>query len=99
MLDNLLGRGLDHVVVGLKQIIAAHPRLARKARGDHHQVRIRRVGVVIGAFDSDVVAFDGTGLEQVQPFALRNTLKNIYEDDISELSVCKPMGQRRAHIS
>src|SRR5262249_39113825 len=50
--DHHLG---DHVLhdleIGVEQVVAAHARLARDAGGDHHNVRVGRVGVVVGAHD------------------------------------------------
>ena len=39
-------------VVRLQQIVAAHARLARNAGRDHHDVGVRRIGIVVGADDA-----------------------------------------------
>ena len=99
ILHRLLDCALHHVVVGLEQIVAAHARLAREACGHYHQVGIRRVGVAVGAFDADVVAFDGPALEQIEPLALRDALQDVDHHYVSELLVRQAVGHCRAHIA
>ena len=46
-----------------------------------------------------VEAFDGAGLEKVQPFALRNAFQDVNQDDVGELFVREPVRNRRSDVS
>ena len=45
------------LVVGVEQIVAAHARLARNAGGDHHDVRVCGIGIIVGAENEASRAF------------------------------------------
>src|SRR5215469_14816558 len=75
---------LHDAVIGVKQIVTAHPWLARDAGGDDHDVGVRRVFVVVGAGNVRVPLLDWHGLEQVESFPLRNALDDINEYNIGE---------------
>src|SRR6185437_3537669 len=93
----------DHVahdlVVGVEQIVAAHPRLARDSGSDDYDVGIRSVGVVVGAGDMRIALFDGHGFEQVESFALRHAFDDVNEDDVGEFLGGDPVRGGRAYVS
>jgi hypothetical protein len=50
------------VVVGIEQVVAAHARLARDAGGNHHDVGICRIGIVVRADHIGIPLLDRHGL-------------------------------------
>src|SRR5579875_3069614 len=86
-------------VIRLQQIVAAHARLAWNAGGDHHDVRISGVGVVIRTGDLAVALFNGHSLEQVESLALRDSLDDVDQHHIREFLRRDPVGGCRPNIS
>ena len=70
-----------------KQIVAAHPRLARHARRDDHDVGIGRLRVVAAANHAAVGAGDRAGLQDVERDPGRLLVGDIDDDDVGELFV------------
>ena len=99
VLGNLLGGRLDYFEIRHQQIVTAHARLAGEPGGDDRDVGIRGGLVLVRAGNADIVALDGTGLEQIKPLALRNTLHNVHEDDIGEFLVGNAHGAIGADIT
>jgi hypothetical protein len=97
--DDVLGALLDDLGVGVQEIVAAHPRLARDAGGDDDDVRARRVLVVVRPDHSRVGALDRPGLHHVEALALRHALDYVDERHVRELAVGDPLRQRRAHVA
>ena len=95
----LFGGGFDDFVVGEQKVVAAHAGFAGEAGGDDDDVGIRGGRVIVGSGDADVVAFDGTGLEEVEPFALRDAFSHVYENDVSEFLFGGPDGTVGADVS
>ena len=75
---------LHHLQVDAKQIVAAHARLARDASGDDDDVSACDIGIIIGARDCGVEAFNRTALRQIQRLALRNAFNNVEKDDVAK---------------
>src|ERR1700731_3000243 len=67
------------------EIVAAHPRLARNAGCDDDDVGAFDVGVIVGAADDRIVAFDRRPLHDIERLALRHTLDDIDEEDVAQL--------------
>ncbi len=81
------------------EIVAAHPGLARNAGGDHDDVRVRRVFVVIGAGDVGIALLDGHGFEQIQTFALRHAFDDVDQNDIRQFFGRDPVGSGRSYVA
>ena len=90
---------LHHVVVGQQQVVAAHPRLAREAGGDDGDVGIGGGLVIVRAREHHVVALDRPGLQQVEPFALRNALHHVHQDDVGEFLIRNAQRAVRADVA
>ena len=86
-------------MIDVEQIIATHTRLARHASGDDHDVRIRRVGVVLRAEDVGVPLFNRHGLQQVEAFTLRHAFDDVDKNHVGELFRGNPVSGRGPHIS
>ena len=71
VLHRLLDDRADDARVLGQQVIAAHPGLARQAGGDHDDVRVRGIGVIVRPRDPGVVPDDRGGLGKVETLALR----------------------------
>ena len=90
---------LHDLVVGVEQVVAAHPRLAREAGSDHHNVGVCSVGVIIGATHCRIALFDGHGLQQIEAFALRHAFDNIDEHNIGQFFAGDPVSGGSADIA
>ena len=86
-------------MVGEQQIVAAHARLARQARRDHHHVGIRRGRVIVRARDADVVAFDGAHLEHVERLALRHAFDDVHQNHVAQFFIREVDGAARADVA
>ena len=98
-LDDLFGDRLDDVVVRDQEVVAGHSGLAGDACGDDDNVRVRGGGVVVGSGDGDVKAFHGSGLEQIEAFALGDAFGEIDQDDIAQFLFGGPDGTIRADVA
>jgi len=96
--DDLLRDALDDVVVLVQQVVAAHAGLAREPRRDDHDVRVRRIGVVIGAEHPRLRPFDRARLEDVESLALGDALENVEQHDVGELLVREAARRRGADV-
>ncbi len=97
--DRLLDHGPHDPGVLRQQVVAAHPGLAREARGDDDDVGAGGVGVVVGAGDPGVVADDRGGLREVETLALRQAFDDVDQDDVGEAGLGDPLRGRRADIA
>src|SRR5205814_10231423 len=90
---------LHDLVVGVEQIVAAHAGLARNAGGDHHNVGVGGIGVVIGAAHCRVPLLDGHGFQQVEAFALRHAFDDVDKHHVSQLFAGDPVSGGGADIA
>ena len=97
-LDALADR-LHHLEVDAEQVVAAHARLAGDAGGDDDHVGAGDVGIVVGAGDLGVEAFDRAALRQVERLALGNALDDVEQDDVAQFLLRGEMGERAADIA
>ena len=98
MLRRVLGALLDDLVVGVEEVVAAHPRLAGDAGGDDDDVGPGGVLVVVRPEDARVGALDRRRLHDVEALALGHALDDVDEDDVGQLAVGDPLRQRRPHV-
>ena len=95
-----LGNYVGHdLVVGVEQIVAAHARLAGNARGDDHDVGMRRGRVVVGAGHMHIAPFDRHCLQQVEGLALGNALHDVDQDNIGQFLGSDPVGRGGAYVA
>src|ERR1700691_2604842 len=73
---------LHHLQVDVEEVVAAHSRLARHAGGDDADRGTLDRLVRIGAGKPGIEAFNRRGFDQIERFALRNTLGNVKKNDI-----------------
>ncbi len=85
--------------VGVEEVIAAHARLAGDAGGDDDDVRVRGVGVVVGAGNLAVALLDGHGFKKVEPLALGHAFDDVDENDIGKFLGCDPVGGGCANVA
>ena len=99
----ILNRLADHVahdlVIGVEQVVATHPRLARDAGRNHHNVRVCRIGVIVCAEDVGVAFLNRHRLQQIETFALWDALNDVDENYVGVLFRRQPVGCRRPHVS
>jgi hypothetical protein len=86
-------------VIRVEQVVAAHAGLARDAGGDHDDVGIRGVFVIVGAADIGVALLDGHGLEQIESLALGHAFDDVDEHDVGEFLGGDPVSGRCAHVA
>ncbi len=87
---------LHHLEIDAEQIVAAHAWLARHAGGHDHDVAIRDVRVVAGAFEVRVEPFDGARLAEVERLARRHAFRDIEQDDVAQFLHRGEVRQRAA---
>jgi hypothetical protein len=80
--SHLLGDALDDVLVGLEEVVAAHPRFAGAPAGYDDHVRARALLVAVGTREVRVEAEHRTALEDVESLALGEALDDVNEDDV-----------------
>ena len=99
--QNLLSHTLDNPRIGRDQIVAAHPRLARQATGDHDDIRSCGLAIVVGrAHCAGVVAVDRAGLPDIEGLALGKSFFDVEEDDlVADFTGGEHIGAGRAHIA
>jgi hypothetical protein len=61
-------------------------RLAGDSGGDDADVGAGDLGIILGAGELDVIAFDRPGLGEIERLALRDTLGDVDEDDVAQLA-------------
>jgi hypothetical protein len=83
----------------VQQIVAAHSRLARNARGDHDNVGVRRGRVVVRAGHVHVALLDRHGFQQIESLALRHAFHHVNQGHIGQLFGRNPMRGRGAHVA
>src|SRR5713226_9563983 len=103
MFHDLLDDRLNHVVIGLQQIVAAHPRLARKPGGNHYHVASRGRGIVSvdrgNARRARIRPRDWPGFHHVQRFTRRRAFQNVRQHHIRQLLVHNSLRRGRTHES
>ena len=103
MLNDLFNDGLYYVVVGFQQVVAAHPGLARKARGNHDDVASCRCGIIAvrrgNAGGARIRSRNRTGLHHVQRFAGRRAIQNVRQHYVGQLHIDDALRRGRAHES
>jgi len=97
---DLGGHRLHDARVGVEQIVARHPRLARDAGGDDDDLRARRLRVAVRADHARIEELDRRRLPLVERLPLRDALDDIYHDDLTrQFLLCEPLRRRRAHVA
>ena len=96
---NAFAHSLHDLQVDAKQIIAAHAGFARYTSGDDDHVGASNVGIIIGARNLGIEAFDGTALRQVKRLALGNAFNNVEQDDVAEAFQCCEVSKCAADIT
>ncbi len=86
-------------VVGVEQVIAAHARLARNSGGDHDDIGIGGVSVIVRADDAGVSFLNRHGFEQIKAFALRNAVDDVDQDYVRQFFGGNPVRSRGANVS
>ncbi len=86
-------------MIGDQKIVAAHARLARQARRDHYHVGIRGRRVIVRARDLYVITLDRAHLQHVERLALRHSLDDVNQDDITQLFQSEVDRTARADVS
>ena len=101
VLCNLFRNAAHNLHIGRDQIIAAHARLARQTRGDHHHIAVDNVFVIACANHGAVKSFNGRALHQVQRLALGHAfaLWNIQQHNVAQLLGGGPMRASGSNIS
>ncbi len=92
-----LNTGGGDVGIVAHQLLTGHARRARLARGQDHDIRVRRGGVVAAARDAQVEPFDRTSLKQVKSLTLCNTREDVDQHNVGQLFACDPVGAGRAN--
>ena len=64
-----------------------------------HDVGALDAGVVVGAGELGVEAFDRRGLGDVERLALRHALGDVEQDDVAEFLEADEMGERAADLA
>src|ERR1700682_351590 len=91
MLHNLFNDGSDDIIICTEEVIATHPRLARKTRSHHHDIAIGR-GTVIARVcrDTDgarVAACGWCGFGHVEPLARGDAIENVGDNDVGQVRI------------
>ena len=94
----LLGDAADDARVLGEQVVAAHARLAREARGDDDDVGARGLGVVVRAGDPRVVADHRRRLGEIEGLALGQPLDDVDEHDVGEAGLGDPLRRGRPDV-
>ena len=82
ILHDLTDDRTHDLVIGVEQVVAAHPRLTGNAGCDDDDVRVRRVLVIVGAGNVGVALLDGHGFEQIKAFALWDAFDDVDQNDV-----------------
>jgi hypothetical protein len=91
-----LADGFHDLEVDPEQIVAAHAGLAGDPGGDDADVGALDVGIILGAGEKRVIAFDRPGLGEVERLALGNAFGDVEEDDIAHLADRREVSQGAA---
>src|SRR5258708_14842327 len=101
MLHDLLDDRLNHVVVGLQQVIARHPRLPRKPRRNHHHVTPSRPRVISTSSRNPGSKRIGPSnrprLHHIQSLTRRRPVQNIRQHHIRQLQIDNSLRGSRPH--
>ena len=82
----------------LEKIVAAHARLARHAGRYDHNIGAGNRAVIVRPGKMCGEALLGGRLVEVERFALRDTLGDVEQDDITQFFKCRNVGQRSADL-
>ena len=64
-----------------------------------HHVRALDRGIIVGALDLGVEPVDRRGLGDIEAFALRDTFRDVEQDDVAEFLQSDEMGERAADLA
>ena len=87
MLHDLLCHRLHNFSVGSEKVFAAHARFSGQARGDHHDIGVGGIFIIVGSRHPAIENLQTTRLLQVQRFSLRNPLDNINDHYVTEVFI------------
>ena len=90
---------LHHLEVDAEQVVAAHAGLARHAGGHDADVGAGDVGIVVGALERGVEAFDRARFGDVERLALGRAFGNVEQDDVAEFLERGEVGERAADLA
>ena len=96
--DDLLGDVLDDLLVRRDEIVAAHARRARQARGDHDDLGAGGRAVVVRAGHARLVAEHRAHLVDVERLSLRQAFLDVDEDDVGVVALRENLRARRADV-
>src|SRR5207237_1505501 len=96
---DLLDHRADDLGVLEQQVIARHAGLAREPGRDDDDVRARRLLVAVAAHQRRVVPVDGPGLGEVERLALRDTLDDVHQHDVTQLLLHRVLGDGGADVA
>src|SRR5690606_18564613 len=85
---------LHDLEVDAEQVVAAHSRLAGNAGRDDADIRTFDRRVIAGARKLGIETLDRRGLGNVEPLALRDTVRDVEEDDVAQFLQAGQMCQR-----
>src|SRR5207253_11269300 len=98
-LHDLLRHRADDGLVRRDEVVAAHARGARLARGDHDDIRALGLLVAVRPGDPWLVPDHGGRLVQVQRLALRVVRDDVDEDDVRVVGAGDLLRARRADVA
>ena len=90
--------GFHDLEVDAEEVVAAHARLAGHARGDDDHVGAGDGGIVAGAGELRVEAFDRRGFGEIERLALRDAVGDVEQDDVAEFLETGQQRQRAADL-
>ena len=90
---------LHHLEIDREEIVAAHARLARHARGDDAHLGVVERFIGIGAGEGSVEPIDRRGLRDVERFALRHAFGDVEHHDVAKFLQADQMGQCSADLT
>src|SRR6185437_10036172 len=90
---------LHDLEIGVQQVVTAHARLAGNSGGDDHDVRIRRVRVIIGAEHKRIALLHRHGFGQIQSLALRDSFEHVNQYYVGQFLGRDPVSCRGAHVA
>ena len=97
--DDLLHDAPDDLRVLEEEIVAGHAGLARQARGDDHDVRVRSVFVIVGAADVGITLLNRHGFEQIETLPLRHALNDVDKNHVREFFTRNPVSRSCAYVA
>src|SRR5689334_14903460 len=99
MRSHLFGHTADDLLVLREEIVTAHARLARKARGDDHDVRARGLLVTVSSDHVCFITYDRSRLVEVKCLPLWHSLDDVHQHHVGVIALCKTLCSGRTHIA